>query len=176
MSQQPRYYVRAVTGMGLGAGGFDIVDRKTGQTSGLTLWRDEAERMARRLNAWEIPAWPEAVDPADSWKPARGRGMTRYAYDRDYGEYLGHPMDPRSPDDNGYGWECDRCGRVVEPHMIVEDLCPKCTDEAVQAELDADLGIKQPAHESPLVWAVYLAVTLAAVIASSFHPLPWFGS
>lgn len=46
-----RYTVREVRGMGLGAGGFEVVDNMQGLTFGLTIWRDEAEKLAARYNA-----------------------------------------------------------------------------------------------------------------------------
>jgi len=46
-----RYTVREVRGMGLGAGGFEVVDTQQGSTFGLTIWRDEAEKLAARHNA-----------------------------------------------------------------------------------------------------------------------------
>lgn len=46
-----RYSVRPVTGMGLGAGGFVVVDHVAGHESLPLLWRDEAERIVESLNS-----------------------------------------------------------------------------------------------------------------------------
>ena len=46
-----RYTVREVRGMGLGAGGFAVIDTQEGREFAPVIWRDEAERTAGRLNA-----------------------------------------------------------------------------------------------------------------------------
>jgi hypothetical protein len=46
-----RYTVRETRGMGLGAGGFVILDTQEGREFAPVLWRDEADRIAARLNA-----------------------------------------------------------------------------------------------------------------------------
>lgn len=48
-----RYIVKPVSGMCLGAGGFVVVDTADGSEWGLTIWRDEAEKLAARWNAQE---------------------------------------------------------------------------------------------------------------------------
>lgn len=48
-----RYIVREVRGMGLGAGGFEVVDTLVGRTFGVTIWRDGAELLAARCNAMD---------------------------------------------------------------------------------------------------------------------------
>lgn len=46
-----RYAVKEVRGMGLGAGGFVILDMQEGREFAPVIWRHEADRIAARLNA-----------------------------------------------------------------------------------------------------------------------------
>jgi hypothetical protein len=46
-----RYTVREVRGIGLGAGGFVVLDTQEGREFAPCIWRDEANRTADRLNA-----------------------------------------------------------------------------------------------------------------------------
>lgn len=46
-----RYTVREVRGIGLGAGGFVVLDTQEGREFAPVIWRDQAERIAARLNA-----------------------------------------------------------------------------------------------------------------------------
>lgn len=47
---EERYFVKEVRGVCLGAGGFVVVDRVDGSEWCLTIWRDDAEKIARRWN------------------------------------------------------------------------------------------------------------------------------
>lgn len=50
-NRRPQFIAREVRGMCVGAGAFVVVDTFDGSECGMTLWRDEAEKTARRLNA-----------------------------------------------------------------------------------------------------------------------------
>lgn len=51
---QPRYTVASVTGCSIGAGAFVVMDGQLGTESREMLWREDAESLARRLNAEHV--------------------------------------------------------------------------------------------------------------------------
>lgn len=64
-----RYTVKEIRGMGLGAGGFIVLDTLEGREFAPVIWREEADRIARRLNAEDrailaeqAPAGVDSVD------------------------------------------------------------------------------------------------------------------
>jgi len=62
----PRYIVKAIRGMCIGAGAFVVVDTQDGSEWGMTLWREEAEKLAARWNAHAaslVPSWAD-TEPA----------------------------------------------------------------------------------------------------------------
>jgi hypothetical protein len=74
-----RYTVRETRGMGLGAGGFVILDTQEGREFAPVLWRDEAERIVARLNASDRAFMAEAasgvVSPAERCQACDGTGL-----------------------------------------------------------------------------------------------------
>jgi hypothetical protein len=69
-----RYTVREVRGMGLGAGGFAVLDTQEGREFAPVIWRDEAERVAARLNAADRTYLAETSDGVRACEGGKANG------------------------------------------------------------------------------------------------------
>ncbi len=88
-AQGARYTVKPKTVLTLGAGAYVVVDGVDGSEWGLTIWRDEAEKLAALWNAHEMhrqdSGLAEAEDAYDADIERRTLGAEQIADAHDFG-------------------------------------------------------------------------------------------